>query len=141
MTPGPRRAALLALLSAALFTGAGRAQAQQGAAVAPSAAEMTRWLADSGRCADALSQDVNQPLALAAALRAVVCHNTRLRQGVGGVMQARAALDRAQSQWQPSLTLRGGVDGARGEKAQGSAAADLEWVLFDFGARSAAVRE
>lgn len=102
---------------------------------------MTRWLADAGRCADTVGQDINQPLPLAAALRAVICHNTRLRQSVGGVMQARAALDRAQSQWQPSLTLRGGVDGARGEKAQSSAAAALEWVLFDFGARSAAVRE
>lgn len=102
---------------------------------------MTRWLADAGRCADTVGHDVNQPLPLAAALRAVICHNTRLRQSVGGVMQARAALDRAQSQWQPSLTLRGGVDGARGEKAQSSAAANLEWVLFDFGARSAAVRE
>ena len=141
MTPRLRRAAVLALLSAGLFTGAGRAQAQQGAAVAGSASELAHWLADAGRCADAVSPDVNQPVALAAALRAVVCHNTRLRQSVGGVGQARAALDRAQSQWQPSLTLRGGVGGARAEKAQGSAAADLEWVLIDFGARSAAVRE
>ncbi len=139
MTTGSRCAAVWGLLITGLFTG--WTQAQPAAAVAGSASEMTRWLADAGRCADALSQDVSQPVALAAALRAVVCHNTRLRQSMGGVTQARAALGRAQSQWQPSLTLRGGVDGARGEKAQGSAAADLEWVLFDFGARSAAVRE
>ncbi len=110
--------------------------------VAPdSSADTTRWLLDPARCRDGIVEDPNQPLALAAALRAVVCHNTRLRQSAGGVTQARAQLDRAQSAWQPSVTLRGGVDGARGEKAQSSAAADLQWVLYDFGATSAALRE
>ncbi len=127
---------------AAAPTGAASAgSAPAGSAPASAAPELTRWLADPGRCQHELQPDVNQPLALATALRAVVCHNTRLRQSLGGVTQARAALDRAQSQWQPSLRLRGGVDGARGGNAQSSAAADLEWVLFDFGARSAAVSE
>lgn len=106
-----------------------------------SSADTTRWLLDPARCRDGVAEDVNQPLALAVALRSVVCHNTRLRQSAGGVTQARAQLDRAQSAWQPSVTLRGGVDGARGEKAQSSAAADLQWVLYDFGATSAALRE
>ncbi len=104
-------------------------------------ADITRWLLEPARCRDLVSEDVNRAVPLAAALRAAVCHNTRLRQSSGSVTQARAELDRAQSNWQPSVTLRGGVDGARAEKAQGSAAADLQWVLYDFGATSAAVRE
>lgn len=106
-----------------------------------SSADTTGWLLDPARCRDGVAEDVNQPLALAVALRSVVCHNTRLRQSAGGVTQARAQLDRAQSAWQPSVTLRGGVDGARGEKMQSSAAADLQWVLYDFGFTSAALRE
>ncbi len=103
--------------------------------------DLARWLVDPARCRDNLGEDVNQPLALAAALRAVVCHNTRLRQSSGTVEQARAALQREQSRWQPSVALSGGVDGNRGAPSTGSTALSLEWVLFDFGATSAAINE
>ena len=129
---------VLAVVAALVCTAA---QAQPPVLAPGSAPDLTRWLADPGRCRDNLSDDVNQPLPLAAALRAVVCHNTRLRQGAGGVVQARAALESAQTRWQPSLTLRSSVDGARGQTAQGRATADLEWVLFDFGANASALRE
>ncbi len=146
MTAGPRPLACAWALSAALAAVGAQAQtplraAEAGSVARDSSADTTRWLLDPARCRDGIAEDVNQPLALAAALRSVVCHNTRLRQSAGGVTQARAQLDRAQSAWQPSVTLRGGVDGARGEKAQSSAAADLQWVLYDFGATSAALRE
>ncbi len=112
-----------------------------GVVASSGAGDSTSWWLDPSRCRDGTVEDVHQPLPLAVALRSVICHNTRLRQSAGGVTQARAQLNQAQSAWQPSLTLRGGVDGARGEKAQSSAAADLQWVLYDFGATSAAVRE
>ncbi len=134
--------ALLLPLGAAVAVAQPAAQAGKAPPlVSGSSAEAMGWLLDRARCRDGVVEDVNQPVALAAALRAAVCNNTRLRQSAGGVVQARAQLDRAQSAWQPSLALRGGVDGARGEKAQSSAAADLQWVLYDFGATTAAVRE
>lgn len=146
MTAWPRPLIFAWALSTALPPMGAQAQTAPPAA-APwslargSSADTTRWLLDPARCRDGVAEDVNQPLALAVALRSVVCHNTRLRQSAGGVTQARAQLDRAQSAWQPSVTLRGGVDGARGEKTQSSAAADLQWVLYDFGFTSAALRE
>lgn len=146
MTAWPRPLIFAWALSTALPPMGAQAQTAPPAA-APwslargSSADTTRWLLDPARCRDGVAEDVNQPLALAVALRSVVCHNTRLRQSAGGVTQARAQLDRAQSAWQPSVTLRGGVDGARGEKTQSSATADLQWVLYDFGFTSAALRE
>jgi outer membrane protein len=74
-------------------------------------------------------------------MRAVVCNNTSLQQSAGDVVRARAAMDLAGSAWQPSVTLRGGVDASRGEQAQARATLDLEWVLLDFGASSAALLE
>ncbi len=131
-------AVLLLVLSMAATPGWAQGAAAAGQGVSP---DITRWLGEPDRCRENGLGDLGQSLPFATALRAVVCQNTRLRASAGSVTQARAALNRAQARWQPSLTLRGGVDGARGEKTQSSAAIDLDWVLFDFGASSAAVRE
>jgi outer membrane protein len=80
-------------------------------------------------------------LSLAGVLQSLICTNATVRQSLGVVTQAQVAVDRAQAQRQPGLTLGAGLDDERGREVEASTSLRLDWVLFDFGRRSAELDE
>lgn len=85
-----------------------------------------------------------QPLAaltLPAVLQSLICTNVVVRQSQGALVQARSAVDRAQAQRQPGLTVDATLDDERGREVAGGASLRLDWVLFDFGRRNADLEE
>jgi outer membrane protein len=80
-------------------------------------------------------------LRMADVVNQIICNRLGVREGLGLTEQARAALELAQGQRQPSLNLSAGVDAERGGSTSGTLAFRLEWLLFDFGASSAAIQQ
>jgi outer membrane protein len=103
---------------------------------------ITRALSQAPRC-DALNKSaVAGVLRMAAVVNQVICHRLGVREGFGLTEQARAALELAESQRQPSLNLSVGIDAERGGSGgNGTVALRMEWLLFDFGASSAGIQQ
>jgi outer membrane protein len=80
-------------------------------------------------------------LRMADVVNQIICNRVGVREGFGLTEQARAALELAQGQRQPSLSLSAGLDAERGGSTSGTLALRLEWLLFDFGASNAAVQQ
>ena len=112
--------------------------------VAPLAARaqpVEQSLANAARCAGLGPPGPGQVLTLDALIVRVVCHYPTVRRGDGLASQAQALLERSQAASQPSLGLFGGIDAQAGSSTGAEAFLNLNWILFDFGARSAAARE
>ena len=99
--------------------------------------DLTSLLAQPQRCTDIGPVSEAGPLRLGAVLRAVICNDPGVRRGMGLTTQAQASLDLARAQRWPSLSVSGGADADRGSPTGWGAAVNLDWVLFDFGRRSA----
>lgn len=95
-------------------------------------------LVDSKHCAQAAAVDTRRPLTLGTVLGAVICRYTNRRIGETLVMQSRAALARALAQNQPAVSVSAGFDTTRNAGSSSTLELRAEWVLFDFGQRSAA---
>ena len=108
-------------------------------AQSPGAADelLTPLLAQPQRCGDIGSVNEPGPLRLQAVLRSVICNYPGVRRGMGLATQAQASLDQAQAQRWPSLGVSAGADVNRGSSTGWGAALNVQWVLFDFGRRSA----
>ena len=102
---------------------------------------LTRALSQTPNCAATNTSAVIGILRMAAVVNQVICNRLGVREGLGLTEQARAALELAQSQRQPSLNLSAGLDAERGGNTSGTVALRLEWLLFDFGASSAAIQQ
>ncbi|MBE7422909.1 MAG: TolC family protein [Zoogloeaceae bacterium] len=90
------------------------------------------------------SADLAKALDLAEAVDLALCNNPQTRQAWGAARVQAAQVGVAQAAFLPALSAGAGVSRARSESAGGdstvtqrSVDADLSWVLFDFGARSA----
>ena len=102
---------------------------------------LTRALSQAPQC-DALSKSaVAGVLRMAAVVNQVICNRLGVREGFGLTEQARAALELAESQRQPSLNLSVGFEAERGGSNNGTVALRMEWLLFDFGASSAGIQQ
>lgn len=99
------------------------------------------WTADGQTCSTAAPIDGRQSLSVQTAITATVCQRAGWQRRAGLVAQSQAALDRAQGRHQPSVTLDAGAGTTTDAGASRSITARLSWVLFDFGATSAAVRQ
>ena len=99
--------------------------------------DLTLLLAQPQRCGDEKSPSELRSLRLAAVLHTVICNHPGVRRGMGLTAQARASLDLAKSQNWPSTSVSAGADANRGSPTGWGAALNLQWVLFDFGRRSA----
>jgi outer membrane protein len=102
---------------------------------------LSRVLERPESCADLGPIDPRVAFDMGLVTRAVVCQQAGVRRGTGLATQARAAVERAQAQTQPAVTLLSGVDAQRRASAGWEASARLEWVLFDFGSRSAGLQQ
>lgn len=125
MTHRARRAG--ALLNVALLIG--------------SAAQAQAWTGDARTCAAAPPLDGRQPLSIQTAVSAAVCQRAGQQRRTGLVTQSQAALDRAEGRGQPALSLDASVGRSTDVRTSQALTARLSWVLFDFGATSAAVRQ
>ncbi|MEY2876258.1 MAG: hypothetical protein RLZZ373_3629 [Pseudomonadota bacterium] len=99
------------------------------------------WTGDARTCAAAPPLDGRQNLSIQTAVGAAVCQRAGLQRRSGLVAQSQAALDRAQGRALPSVTLDASAGTSTDVSASRSLTARLSWVLFDFGATSAAVRQ
>jgi outer membrane protein len=102
---------------------------------------LTRALSQTPHCGAANTSAVIGVLRMAAVVNQVICNRLGVREGLGLTEQARAALELAQSQRQPSLNLSAGLDAERGGNTSGTVALRLEWLLFDFGASNFAIQQ
>jgi outer membrane protein len=102
---------------------------------------LTRALSQTPRCDASSKSAVAGVLRMAAVVNQVICNRLGVREGFGLTEQARAALELAESQRQPSLNLSVGVDAERGGSNNGTVALRMEWLLFDFGASSAGIQQ
>jgi outer membrane protein len=111
----------------------------------PQAANRAQALLDEPRhCDDAPPADAttpDRPWTLGEAVAASICRALGVRQGAAGVLQADAAQLLASGRWQPALSLNAGWDSQRDYGTSTTALLRLDWVLFDFGQRSAASRQ
>ena len=91
------------------------------------------------RCDDATAAapDPLRPWTLGDAIVVAICRAPLVRQGGAGVLQADAARLLAQGRWQPAVTLSAGADRQQRYGVDSTAVVRLDWVLFDFGQRSA----
>ena len=110
-------------------------------AAAPADEGLARLVAQPQRCAEAEPAAAGAALTLAAVVQAAVCHNAGVRRGEGLATQARAALGQADAARQPALNLNVRVDAESGYPNSSATSARLDWVLFDFGNRGAALRQ
>ncbi len=94
-------------------------------------------LFDLSKCNAALAIDTGRPLGFAQALRLAVCASVGVRQGDGLIEQSRAGVERADAAGQPGVSLSAGPVYERGTGTVASGLVTLNWVLFDFGSRSA----
>lgn len=99
------------------------------------------WTGDARTCAAAPPPDARQTLSIQTAVSAAVCQRAGLQRRSGLVAQAQAALDRAQGRAQPALSLDAGIGSSTDVRTSRAVTARLSWVLFDFGATSAAVHQ
>lgn len=90
--------------------------------------------------------DLARPLDLATVVDLALCNNPQTRQGWASARVQAAQVGVAQSAFLPSVSAGASVTRIRNEAARGgdpytqrSVDADLSWVLFDFGARSASL--
>jgi TolC family type I secretion outer membrane protein len=90
--------------------------------------------------------DLARPLDLATVVDLALCNNPQTRQGWASARVQAAQVGVAQSAFLPSVSASASVTRIRNEAARGgdpytqrSVDADLSWVLFDFGARSASL--
>jgi outer membrane protein len=102
---------------------------------------LTRALSQTPNCGSVNTSAVSGALRMAAVVNQVICNRLGVREGFGLTEQARAALELAENQRQPSLNLAVGVDAERGGNTNGTIALRLEWLLFDFGASSAGIQQ
>jgi outer membrane protein len=102
---------------------------------------LTRALSQTPNCGASNTSPVTGVLRMAAVVNQVICHRLGVREGFGLTEQARAALELAESQRQPSLNLVVGLDTERGGNTNSTVALRMEWLLFDFGASSAAIQQ
>lgn len=102
---------------------------------------LTRVLRQTPNCGTSNTSPITGVLRMAAVVNQVICHRLGVREGFGLTEQARAALELAEKQRQPSFNLVVGLDAERGGNTNGTVALRLEWLLFDFGATSAAVQQ
>lgn len=79
------------------------------------------------------------PLRLDVVLSRVICSRLGVREGVGLTQQAQAVLEQSQLKNRPNFSLTAGADTQRATGTSLSLAARMDWVLFDFGAKSAAI--
>jgi outer membrane protein len=102
---------------------------------------LTRVLSQTPNCEAANTSAVADVLRMATVVTQVICNRLGVREGFGLTEQARAALELAQNQRQPTLNLSAGLDAERGGTTSGTVALRLEWLLFDFGASNAAIQQ
>jgi outer membrane protein TolC len=102
---------------------------------------LTRALSQTPNCGSVNTSAVSGALRMAAVVNQVICNRLGVREGFGLTEQARAALELAESQRQPSLNLAVGMDAERGGNTNGTVALRMEWLLFDFGASSAGIQQ
>ncbi len=102
---------------------------------------LTRVLSQTPNCATSNTSPVFGVLRMAAVVNQVICNRLGVREGFGLTEQARAALELAENQRQPSLNLVVGLDAERGGNTNGTVALRMEWLLFDFGASSAGIQQ
>lgn len=105
------------------------------------AGQAQAWTGDARTCAVAPPLDPSQPLSIRTAVAAAVCQRAGQQRRSGLVTQSQAALDRAQGRRQPSLSFDASVGSSTEVGNTQALTARLSWVLFDFGATSAAVRQ
>jgi outer membrane protein len=91
-------------------------------------------------CSSVLAMATDRPLRLVDILRAVVCSSAALREGPALSQQSQAALARARAAMGPSVRLNSRVESATDLPRQASLGLQLDWTLYDFGARSAEIR-
>ena len=102
---------------------------------------LTRVLSKTPNCGASNTSPMTGVLRMAAVVNQVICHRLGVREGFGLTEQARAALELAENQRQPSLNLVLGLDAERGGNTNGTVALRMEWLLFDFGASSAGIQQ
>jgi outer membrane protein len=78
-------------------------------------------------------------LRLDVVLSRVICSRLGVREGTGLSQQAQSALEQSQLQNRPNFSLTAGIDNQRATGTSLSLAARMDWVLFDFGGKDAAV--
>lgn len=125
---------------ALLLGGAAVAQPADPAAQAQPAGgadDLTPLLTQPQRCGETDAVPSAGPLRLGPVLRAVICNHPGVRRGMGLTTQAQASLDQTRAQAWPSLSISGGAETDRGSPTEWGATVTLQWVLFDFGRRSA----
>lgn len=93
------------------------------------------------RCAEAHALDLRGPVYIGQVVNAVICQQAGVRRGTGLAAQAQAALDQAQAQRQPALSVSSGVNAQSRAANSWEASARLDWVLFDFGSRDAGLQQ
>jgi outer membrane protein len=81
----------------------------------------------------------NGVLRLDVVLNRVICNRSGVREGAGLAVQGKAVLEIAQLQNRPKVSLTTAVDAQRDYGVNASLAARMDWVLFDFGSKDAAV--
>jgi outer membrane protein len=74
-------------------------------------------------------------------LSRVICNRLGVREGGGLALQAQASLEQSQLQNRPNFSLTAGADTQRATGTSLSLAARMDWVLFDFGSKDAAVAQ
>jgi outer membrane protein len=104
-------------------------------------ANLARLLLEPQRCVEGATAEPGVPVTIGSVVRAVICQNALVRQGAGLSLQAQAALDLARAQRQPALSLSAGVDAERRSPTSAAVLLRLDWVLFDFGRRDAALQQ
>lgn len=102
---------------------------------------LTRALSQAPNCDAANAKALSGFLRIAAVVNQVICNRLGVREGFGLTEQARAALELAENQRQPSLNLALGLEAERGGSTSSTAALRLEWLLFDFGASNASIQQ
>jgi outer membrane protein len=120
---------------------AGKPETQQLSAPAINYDGLTRVLSQTPNCEASNTGAVVGVLRMASVINQVICHRLGVREGFGLTEQARAALELAENQRQPSLNLAVGFDAERSGNTNGTVALRMEWLLFDFGASHAGIQQ
>lgn len=99
--------------------------------------ELSQVLAQPQRCSDLQAAPTTSALGLEGVLRAVVCNHVGVRSGEGLSTQANASVALAESAAWPTVSAGLGASANRGSSGGQESLLNLQWVLFDFGQRSA----
>lgn len=112
----------------------------------PPDAEVLNWLPGSPVC-QTPGQAPWGHLTVGDAVARTLCASPALRQALANVSEQTAGVDLAEVEFRPRWSVSAGYSADRNFNASGSlgrtfdATVGLSWVLFDFGQRSAALRE